>query len=488
LIVVIVPSRGGPEREIGETAIAPASLLGVGQVLAWSADSQILVVAASPAPQEPITLSAFDVVRGSRRAITTHSLKFGEDALPSVSPDGSMLAFVRLGRGVVTGGLYVQALSAGFAPVGEPRSLGGEGLLYHGVAWSASGRDVIVSSGNSGDAGIWRVPIGSPEQRERLSPAGDDSRQPSVAPQQGRLAFTRASWDENIHRVTLSAPGRTTSRSVQLIGSTRSELNAQFSPDGRRIVFESRRSGTHEIWVADEDGRNALQLTSFNGLVGGTPAWSPDGKSIAFDLRDRDGRADIYVMSARGGAPVRITNHPADDVVPSWSHDGRFIYFASVRSGNYQTWKVSPDGGEPVQVTQQGGLYAKESLDGRFIYYARIDTTPPTIWRAPVAGGEEVQIVGDLASYGNFAVSREGIYFESSPHNSPLGHIPMFAPFTRPEATIDFISFATGKISRVMTIDRVAGHGLDLSRDGRTLLFAQMDSFSEDLMLVENFR
>jgi hypothetical protein len=93
-----------------------------------------------------------------------------------------------------------------------------------------------------------------------------------------------------------------------------------------------------------------------------------------------------------------------------------------------------------------------------------------------------------MASYGNFAVARDGVYFESSPPNSPLGHTPMFTPFTRPEATIDFLSFATGKVTRVMTVDRHAGHGLDVSPDGKTLLFAQMDSFTEDLMLVENFR
>ena len=75
--------------------------------------------------------------------------------------------------------------------------------------------------------------------------------------------------------------------------------------------------------MADQDGRNALQLTSFNGRQGGTAAWSPHGKSIAYDLRDDDGRGDIYIIPARGGAPLRITNHPADDLVPSWSRDGR---------------------------------------------------------------------------------------------------------------------------------------------------------------------
>jgi len=484
LVVVVVPSRGGPEREVFETIRVGG--LGIAQILAWSADSRILVVGSSPSPEKPIVLTAVDVTTGGAKQITTPP-GVGRDSLPSVSPDGSMLAFVR-SIGTETGELYVQALSGAFEAIGEPRRVGGAPAFYHGVAWSTDGRDVIVSSGNRGDIGLWRIPLENADRRERLSPVGSECRQPSVAMQQRRLAFTRASWDENIWSQALSAPGRAAGAPVSLIGSTRSELNALYSPDGSRIAFESQRSGMQEIWVADRDGRNALQLTSFNGRLGGTPAWSPDGQSIAFDLRNEDGRGDVYVIPARGGAAVPITNHPADDLVPSWSHDGQWISFGSTRTGRYQIWKVSPRGGEPLQVTQQGGTYAKESVDGQYLYVARTGGLPPSLWRVPVSGGEEVPVVREMASYGNFAVARDGIYFESSPPNSPLGHTPMFTPFTRPEATIDFLSFATGKVTRVMTVDRHAGHGLDVSPDGKTLLFAQMDSFTEDLMLVENFR
>ena len=81
--------------------------------------------------------------------------------------------------------------------------------------------------------------------------------------QHDRLAFTRTTWDENIWRLALEGPGRAAGAPVSLMGSTRLEMNAQFSPDGSRIVFESLRSGTQELWVADRDERNALQLTSF---------------------------------------------------------------------------------------------------------------------------------------------------------------------------------------------------------------------------------
>ena len=407
------------------------------------------------------------------------------DSLPSVSPNGRMLAFVR-GSGILTGELHVQALSAEFAPIGDPQRLGTEARLYHGVAWSADGRNLIVSAGNPGQAALWRIPLGRPDRPERLSPPGDDWRQPTVAMQQGRLAFTRSRWDENLWSLALSAEHRRAGSPVSLIGSTRSDLRAQFSPDGTRIVFESQRSGTNELWLADRDGRNPVRLTSFNGRFGGTGSWSPDGKSIAYDLRD-EGRGDIYVIPVRGGAPVRITDDPADDLVPNWSRDGQWIYFASTRTGKQQLWKMSPDGSHPVPVTQHGGAYAKESVDRRFIYYTRDDGLA-TLWRIPTAGGEEVQIARDMANWANFAVARDGIYFESSPPSTPLRPLPILSPFTRREATIEFLSFATGEIKRVLTIARYGGHGLDVSPDGRTLLFAQLDSFTEDLMLVENFR
>ena len=96
-------------------------------------------------------------------------------------------------------------------------------------------------------------------------------------------------------------------------------------------------------------------------------------------------------------------------------------------------------------MTQHGGTYAKESLDGRDhvlrknLRGRREDGSQllsAGIWRVPAAGGEEVQIVRDVASYGNFAVAREGIYFESSPPDSPLAtsRCSLRSPARRPRS------------------------------------------------------
>ncbi len=89
----------------------------------------------------------------------------------------------------------------------------------------------------------------------------------------------------------------------------------------------------------------------------GDPVVSPDGKRVAFTVRDTDfdanrGRLDIYVVAVDGGDVVRLTSHPENDSDPAWSADGKWIYFVSSRTGSSQVWRIAPSGGEAQQVTK----------------------------------------------------------------------------------------------------------------------------------------
>jgi dipeptidyl aminopeptidase/acylaminoacyl peptidase len=245
---------------------------------------------------------------------------------------------------------------------------------------------------------------------ERLAVTGENATALSISRSGSRLAYERDVFDYNIWRIP--GPNSTDKKSgpSRFIASTQPDLEPQFSPDGTKIVFHSTRSGSPEIWVCDREGRNPVQLTSFNGAQLGSPRWSRDSRWIAFDS-PKAGNLDIYVISADGGQPRRLTSGPSNNARPSWAQDGRWIYFGSNRSGDWQIWKEPAPGGTAVQVTKtKGGEEAFESLDGKFVYYAKLDV--PGIWKVPVAGGEETQVL-DRGGQSVWALTGQGICFIS---------------------------------------------------------------------------
>jgi Tol biopolymer transport system component len=265
------------------------------------------------------------------------------------------------------------------------------------------------------------------------------------------------------------SPNKKASRPVSLIASTYDEEAPQYSPDGTRIVFVSRRSGSSEIWVCGSDGSNALQLTSLGAT--GSPHWSPDGHRIVFDS-NAEGQFEIYLIDASGGTPQRMTQHKSDDAVPSWSRDGRSIYFVSNRTKEWQIWKMPAEGGEAVQVSKHGGHIAYESFDGKFVYFAR---TPgqTSVWRVPVGGGDETKVLESALGQA-FAVADKGIYFVTP---NPDG-----------AWVFQFHSFATNKVTTLAEIRQSVSWGVSVSPDEQYILYTQEDQTGSDLMLVENFQ
>jgi Tol biopolymer transport system component len=282
-----------------------------------------------------------------------------------------------------------------------------------------------------------------------------------------RLAYSQGVFDPNIWHVSLSGLGVASGPPAKLIGSTRWENAPQYSPDGKRIAFSSNRSGVYGIWISDADGSHATELFARPGSTSAAAHWSPDGQRIAFSSN-----FDIYVIRASGGKPVRLTTDPAEDDVPSWSRDGKWIYFGSKRTGQYEVWKVPAAGGEAVRVTRKGGGPALESPDGKSIYYIKGDWSG-SLWKMPLSGGEETQVLPSVNSRA-FALVKEGIYFIPEP--KPDG-----------KSSIEFLSLETGQTKAVIPVSSPVS-GLSLSSDGRSLLFTQMDEAGSDLMLVENFR
>jgi dipeptidyl aminopeptidase/acylaminoacyl peptidase len=137
---------------------------------------------------------------------------------------------------------------------------------------------------------------------------------------------------------------------TQITSYALDEQTAQVSPDGTRIVFTANWDGNDEIYSVNADGSDPVNLTN-SASADSRAVWSPDGSKIAFHS-DRDGNREVYVMNSDGSAPTRLTQNDTDDGSPAWSPDGNEIAFASERDGPNQLYIMrSSDGGNVRRLT-----------------------------------------------------------------------------------------------------------------------------------------
>jgi Tol biopolymer transport system component len=476
--VMLMSALGGSERVLAETNGRAGDFWTPGGV-DWSPDGRWVAFPAASAPGVPAQIVLHSPETGERRAVTSPPARGLGDGMPRFSPDGKMLAFLReRSDGYFAIGILSLATPAATVRIITPATARVGNLPF---AWTRDGRELVASVAYQGSwQGLWRIPADGKAQPVPVLGAGQGITGAAIAPQGGYLATVRGASDDNIWRLDLEQ-GRPVAPPVKLIASTKTDTAVEYSPDGRRVVFASTRSGTYEIWVCGADGSNSTQVTHMGAPMSGSPRWSPDGKTIAFDS-DAEGQPEIYAVSADGGPPRRLTDHPAWDAVPTWSRDGRWLYFTSDRSGTRQLWKMPAEGGTPVQITKRGGVNAAESADGRTLYYAK-DIDAPGFCRMPLGGGEEEQFLDVPARrrWGHMALTDSGLYYSSRDEAD-----------ARPvRYAIFFYEFATRKTTRVYQLAKPTTAGdriLSLSPDGRSLLFTQLDASGTDLMLLQNFR
>jgi Tol biopolymer transport system component len=347
----------------------------------------------------------------------------------------------------------------------------------------------VFSLALDGGARLWRIPASGGVARPFTS-STENIYEPSIARHGNRLAYVVGAQNENLWQIDLAGLNSpaTAALPTRVVYSSRSQRNPMYSPDGRKLAFNSNRTGPDEIWVSDADGRNPVQLTRCR-TFSGSPRWSPDGSFIAFDSR-MNGNPEIYVVPAEGGPPEggrvwRITNNPAEDVVPSWSSDGKWIYFSSNRNGEFQIWKVSAATGESartpaVQVTQGGGFGAFETADGQYLYFAK-GRGKPGLWRRPLKadrGSREEPVMNQLQYWGLWALSSRGIYFLDLPA-SP-----------QEKVRLKFFDLQSKNTADVSTLNKPINRwdpAVTLSPDGRHLIYEQVDSGGSNIAIVDNF-
>jgi Tol biopolymer transport system component/DNA-binding winged helix-turn-helix (wHTH) protein len=460
--IVVVPALGGTEQRVYR---GPSS---TGTGLTWSPDSKFLAFPESNAADPPRSwVSLLSLADSSTRVLTSPPAG-SLDHEPAFSPDGSQIAFVRSTVAGVSNDVFVMPTRGGAF-----RRLTFDNRPIMGPpAWTADGREIVFSSNRAGATGLWQISATGGVPRPVAGPFGEAA-WPSIPPKGDSLVYSQVVAKFNLWRLDLKDPKHPQRPPFASISEKGDKMRPDFSPDGKKVAFESNRLGYWDIWTCGSNGSNCDQVTSLHGTAG-RARWSPDGRYIAFEFHPTE-RGEIYVVEVPGGVPRLLPTIPgADNLSPSWSHDGKWLYFASKQGSEpFQIWKIPVQGGSPTRLTKNGGISPVESADGRFLYYSKYEMGG--VWRTPLQDGEESQLLdeGGGGSWPNWALTSEGIYFlrfEKSRH-----------------ATIQFFELATHKTVPVWTLEKEPGWGLGISHDGRSILYVQDEFAESNIMLVKNF-
>ena len=186
-----------------------------------------------------------------------------------------------------------------------------------------------------------------------------------------RIAYVTASGSGKDMRFALNVADADGWNPQVVVRSAEPLLSPAWSPDGRKLAYVSFERGNSSIYIQDIATGGRELLTSFRG-INSAPSFSPDGRKLALTL-SRTGNPEIFVMDLASKALTQITNQFGIDTSPVWSHDGASIYFTSDRGGRPQVYQVPATGGGATRVTFEGSYNADPSLsfDGHRIAVAQ---------------------------------------------------------------------------------------------------------------------
>ena len=470
---IVIPVGGGPEHVI---ASLQGYRPGARKYLTWAPDGQALVTAHRLNAGFALRLYRFPLSGGTEQPVT-EGPDAAQDVSPAFSPDGRWLAYLRWENGAT------YELCVVSQPGGKPNLLVTSPIPITTFAWKPDSRTIVYGGGAISTGELRQVTI---DGRRSLAPFALEgaSDQITIAPNGARLAYVLQNLDANIWRLPLD---RTRQKNPpppeKLFASVREEMDPAFSPDGKSIAFISNRSGHWNLWTGDADGSGLRELAA-QSLLPFHPAWSLDSREIAFES-EASGKSEIWLIGAAGGPPRRLVTLPGGAEVPSWSRDGKRILFYTNAEGSRQIWEVAATGGVPVRLTHGGTYDPAESPDGHYLYHGSV--LSPGIWRMPLAprlpdgslANQDEELIREtlpVTGHRFWTLGQGGIYFVDA---------------QKKPAVLKFVDLASRKVTVVATLAKPPAkftRGLSISPDGRYALYCEDDVDRDEIRVVENFR
>ena len=367
-----------------------------------------------------------------------------------LSPDGTRLAFVS------DGAVWTVPLRGGAVEglAGEPTQVGNlddAGSYFGGLSWSADGRWIAVN----GEGKVYVLPVDGGETRvvpmpERGSHAY--SYRLSLSPDGGTLAFTA------LRKGQVEGLNETEKRIVYTVPTTRGEPRPvtdmwgrmpAFSPDGRSIAYVSARQPAEgewgsDLWVVPAEGGIPVEIaTSDPGRFRG-PIWSPNGNYLAvnYEPGKNNFSQELWIISAEpkgSKSPIVKLTLPSTawDMPAGWTSDGRLGVFTSTPSDYGAAYIVSAGGGKAGRVSPEGGWpeYLRWSPDGNRLLANWMPNEGDSVPSAPMSAIVSIPAGGGQVSKTPLAWGRDismGVGFDISPDGKRLVFMGGPPPTARP--------------------------------------------------------
>ena len=451
----LVPALGGPERRLRLTNAKPFGV-------SWSPDGQWIAFTDSPVLGGNHSLNLISVESLETKPFP-RTPECQEEIEPAFSPDGKQLAY----RCITKPGSF--ALYTIDTAGRNPHLVGRYEGWSAGLTWTRDNQRLVVGRHVDGNEFSELDEISVSNGQLRKLPFGERGGDPAISVRGDKLAFELWHYaGVDIWRRSLIPAGVPPQK---IIASTQVSIVPQYSPDGKHITFTSNRTGTHEIWMSNADGTGLVQISKLNNPITGSPRWSPDGRRIVFDSRSQ-GRPGVYIVDIEERVPRRVRTNLEEMSQPSWSHDGKWIYFVGgVHSG--RIFRCPVEGGQAEALSSQSGSIPQEAPARDEIYFVTNLAGGPVLKVISLRNPGTESMVEGLPSvnFTNWTVVPGGIFFLPDDRFS-----------------LKYFDFATKKVSDLFDISVEPVIGITISPDRRSFIYARLQQADCGIMLVDHWR